>query len=139
MTSNTSRIIDNNWHPQSHQNEKEEMFESILSSALIIFENRIMITVKTESMKIEVLGAVPLGSDHILSEPALSFVGFLCAKFEGRRQQLLQQRKLTSIEYDSLQVPTFQNRPEVLADDWLCASVPPDVEDRRVEITGPVG
>jgi malate synthase len=90
-------------------------------------------------MKIEVLGAVPLGSDHILSEPALSFVGFLCAKFEGRRQQLLQQRKLTSIEYDSLQVPTFQNRPEVLADDWLCASVPPDVEDRRVEITGPVG
>lgn len=115
------------------------MFESILSSALIIFENRIMITVKTESMKIEVLGAVPLGSDHILSEPALSFVGFLCAKFEGRRQQLLQQRKLTSIEYDSLQVPTFQNRPEVLADDWLCASVPPDVEDRRVEITGPVG
>ena len=125
---------------QSHHisNEKEEIFESILLPSLF-FENHIMITVKSESIKIEVLGAVPLGTDHILSEPALSFVGFLCAKFEGRRQQLLQQRKLTSIEYDSLQVPTFQNRAEVLADDWLCAPVPPDVEDRRVEITGPVG
>ncbi len=92
----------------------------------------------TPNIDVKILGRIPDGAADILSPDALRFVGFLCAKFESRRQALLHQREVTVVSYDALQVPSFQKSKEVSADGWRCAPIPKDVLDRRVEITGPV-
>jgi malate synthase len=85
-----------------------------------------------------------ISADEILTPDALRFVGYLCNTFGERRQELLKARKVRSIEFDSGEEPKFLSPSEKNgspgADDpsWRCASIPDDIKDRRVEITGPV-
>jgi malate synthase len=75
----------------------------------------------------------------MLTPDALRFVGTLCAKFEVRRQEILQARKAKAIEYDAGELPHFvSNSPAARDPTWRCAPIPSDIQDRRVEITGPV-
>mmetsp|Transcript_17649 Transcript_17649/g.26152 ORF Transcript_17649/g.26152 Transcript_17649/m.26152 type:complete len:540 (-) Transcript_17649:141-1760(-) len=83
----------------------------------------------------------PVAESHrsILTNEALQFVGFLCHKFDDTRQTLLSQRKVKATQFDAGQLPTFVSNSQAARDpSWKCASVPADVQDRRVEITGPV-
>mmetsp|Transcript_31252 Transcript_31252/g.47842 ORF Transcript_31252/g.47842 Transcript_31252/m.47842 type:complete len:549 (-) Transcript_31252:288-1934(-) len=76
---------------------------------------------------------------EILTADALRFVGFLCAKFEDRRQTLLKNRELRATEFDSGINPSFLKASQASLDPhWRCAPIPQNVQDRRVEITGPV-
>jgi len=77
---------------------------------------------------------------EILTPDALRFVGFLCHKFEDRRQALLAARDVRTISYDAGNLPHFRTTPPTDSDDddWQCAPIPTDLQDRRVEITGPV-
>jgi len=78
-------------------------------------------------------------SGEILSSDALNFVARLSAEFEPRRQELLTLRRFRQTEIDARRFPDFlEETAGIRARDWTVASIPRDLEDRRVEITGPV-
>ena len=98
-----------------------------------------MIEFKSESIHVQVLAPESAAPKEVLTEDALRFVGLLCAKYENRRQALLEARTLRATEFDGGAVPTFvKNHPASKDSTWRCAPIPSDIQDRRVEITGPV-
>lgn len=97
-----------------------------------------MLTFQSEHLNVQVLAADSAASRELLTPDCLRFVGTLCAKFEGRRQALLDSRKTRAAAYDAGEQPSFVADHPSKSTDWMCAPVPEDVADRRVEITGPV-
>src|SRR5688500_13227768 len=89
------------------------------------------------SSKVTIAGPGTRESERILTAEALSFLGSLHATFGARRHELLQHRK---IRWDALQAGThtltFATTGPALGE-WRVAPAPPDLDDRRVEITGP--
>ena len=82
-------------------------------------------------------GSVP-GSDEILTPEALAFVEALERAFEPRRRALLKARAERRAALAA--GGTLDLLPEtagVRASDWSVAAAPADLDDRRVEITGP--
>src|SRR5579883_672954 len=76
---------------------------------------------------------------EILTPQALQFVASLGAEFEARRQELLARRRVRQAEIDAGQLPDFlAETAEIRAQEWTVAPIPADLQDRRVEITGPV-
>src|SRR4051794_7982806 len=87
---------------------------------------------------IAVTGAMTPAYAEILTPEALRFVAMLAREFEGRRQELLQQRVERQATIDAGEMPNFLDETrEIRAGDWTVAPVPADLQDRRVEITGP--
>ena len=90
--------------------------------------------------------AVPAGVEvtapadaQILSKEALAFVAMLHRELGGRRRELLERRVERQRELDAGAIPTFLDETrDVREGDWRVAPPPPDLQDRRVEITGPV-
>lgn len=98
-----------------------------------------MIEFRSENIHVQVLAPPSDAAEQILTQDALRFVGLLCSKYESRRQALLDERKQRAVLYDAGSVPTFvANHPASKDPTWRCAPIPPDIQDRRVEITGPV-
>ena len=83
-------------------------------------------------------GGVSQRYGEILSPQALTFVAKLARKFEGRRRELLALRARRQAEFDAGRLPDFlpETRP-IRETDWTVGQVPRDLQDRRVEITGP--
>jgi malate synthase len=75
---------------------------------------------------------------QVLSPPALAFLARLERTFGKRRSDLLQARQAFQAQLDAGAVPTFleETRP-VREAAWQVAATPLDLQDRRVEITGP--
>ena len=74
----------------------------------------------------------------ILTPEALAFVAGLHRRFNPRREELLKAREVRQHDLD--QGAGFGFLPgtaHVRAGDWKVAPVPKDLQDRRVEITGP--
>jgi malate synthase len=79
------------------------------------------------------------GYAEILSRPALEFIVELQRKFGGRVKELLARRQEIQAKLDRGEKPDFlAETAKVRAGDWTVAPVPADIQDRRVEITGPV-
>ena len=79
------------------------------------------------------------GYEAILSRPALDFIVELQRKFGARVEQLLAKRQEVQARLDRGEKPDFlAETAKVRAGDWTVAPVPSDIQDRRVEITGPV-
>jgi len=100
-----------------------------------------MIEFRSEDIHVRVNAPDSAAANEILTPDALRLVGLLCEKFDGRRQAILQARKQKAVQYDAGEEPKFLDNPNdpARADPtWQCAPVPQDVQDRRVEITGPV-
>ena len=99
-----------------------------------------MISFRSENIDVEVHAPPSAAATELLTPDALRFVGYLCSKFEARRQNLLALRNTRAVAYDAGDVPKFINDEHPAAKDpsWRCAPVPDDIQDRRVEITGPV-
>jgi malate synthase len=77
--------------------------------------------------------------EPILSDEALEFVALLHREFNGRREELLAAREARKLRLDAGELPDFlPETREIREGDWTVAPVPPDLLDRRVEITGPV-
>ncbi|GAB5080023.1 malate synthase A [Arthrobacter sp. AD-310] len=78
--------------------------------------------------------------DEVLTPDALSFIGKLHRATAGRRQELLQARRTRRAEIAAGQDPRFLRETEHIRNDpsWRVAPPAPGLEDRRVEITGPV-
>lgn len=71
---------------------------------------------------------------EILTPDAKAFITRLHRTFDKRRKALLSDRKKRQREFDIGKLPDFLKATE----SWQIAPVPNDLEDRRVEITGPV-
>lgn len=98
-----------------------------------------MLEFRSEDIHVQVLASPSEAANAILTTDCLRFVGTLCAKYEGRRQALLAARVARAIALDGGAIPSFvKDHPASQDDTWKCASVPADIQDRRVEITGPV-
>ena len=78
-------------------------------------------------------------STRVLTPEALAFVARLAEKFESTRRVLLERRKARQADFDRGVLPDFLTETQgVRRDSWKVAPPPKDLEDRRVEITGPV-
>src|SRR5580700_7387923 len=76
---------------------------------------------------------------RVLTAEAQAFLRKLAARFEPRRQQLLARRRTVQQAIDNGKFPDFlPETAEIRKGDWKVAPIPKDLEDRRVEITGPV-
>jgi malate synthase len=76
---------------------------------------------------------------EILTPDAKAFLSKLSNTFEPRRQELLARRKTLQKELDGGKLPDFlPETASIRKSDWKVASIPKDMLDRRVEITGPV-
>ena len=75
---------------------------------------------------------------EILTPAALTFLVSLSRKFESTRQTLLAKRDARQKEFDAGVLPDFlPDTKNIREGQWVVASVPADIQDRRVEITGP--
>src|ERR1700692_2608239 len=76
---------------------------------------------------------------EILTPDAKAFLSKLSNTFEPRRQELLARRTTLQKELDGGKLPDFlPETASIRKSDWKVASIPKDMLDRRVEITGPV-
>src|SRR4051794_2154745 len=88
---------------------------------------------------IEVLGARDGALGEVLTDEALAFVADLHRTFDGRRRDLLAQRAERQRRFDEGELPGFlPDTRAVREGEWSVAAAPADLQDRRVEITGPV-
>ena len=77
--------------------------------------------------------------DAILTPDALAFVVRLARAFEARRRERLQARVARQAELDAGVLPDFlPHTQKIRHAAWTGPSIPHDLADRRVEITGPV-
>src|SRR5690349_21941358 len=59
-------------------------------------------------------------------------------RFDGRRRALLDARQDRQARFDAGEPPDFPRETlEIRASDWTVGAIPADLQDRRVEITGP--
>jgi malate synthase len=75
---------------------------------------------------------------NILSDEATAFLTALHEKFNAERLQLLERRVAQQIIFDSGKFPEFPKETQELREaNWTAGRIPHDLQDRRVEITGP--
>ena len=88
---------------------------------------------------IEIRGPITAEFAEILTPEAMAFVATLVRTFSGRREELLQRRVQRQAEIDAGKMPDFLPETErIRQGNWTVAPIPDDLQDRRVEITGPV-
>src|SRR6266568_591568 len=87
---------------------------------------------------IEITGPITPEFAEILTPDAMSFVATLIRTFSDRREELLQKRAQRQSLLNSGVMPDFLPETEhIRKGSWTIAPVPQDLQDRRVEITGP--
>src|SRR5215469_6203674 len=74
----------------------------------------------------------------LLDGPALDFIAALCDRFSGERDAMLAKRTERQKKLDKGALPDFLPETRAIREDgWKVAPIPADLQDRRVEITGP--
>jgi malate synthase len=87
----------------------------------------------------EIAGPVFSETESILTPEALDFLQELHRNFNPRRLELLEARAKRQQELRSGKYPDFLSETaSVRSSDWKVCEAPKDLNDRRVEITGPV-
>ncbi|BCL78247.1 malate synthase [Ktedonobacteria bacterium brp13] len=88
---------------------------------------------------ITILGDITPDFAKILTPDALDFIAQLARTFEPQRQALLQRRQQRQAMLNTGELPGFlQETAHIRAGEWIIHPIPEDIQDRRVEITGPV-
>ena len=86
----------------------------------------------------ELTAALSPSFDEILTADALRFLEKLEREFGARRLSMLRARVARQEEFDAGGMPDFLPATRhVRAGDWKVAPIPADLQNRRVEITGP--
>ena len=87
---------------------------------------------------LEVVGPVNAAYAEILNDGALVFIADLCAEFAPRVAELMDLRVTRQQEIDGGTLPDFlPDSRGIQESDWTVCPIPADLQDRRVEITGP--
>jgi malate synthase len=86
--------------------------------------------------QVEVLGPA---DEEVLTPKALDFVARLHRELNPHRLELLERRRGRQAELDAGALPSFlEGTRGIREGGWRVAPAPPDLRDRRCEITGPV-
>jgi malate synthase len=89
--------------------------------------------------RVEILGSVAEAQDRILTPDALAFVAQLQREFAAARNALLGRRAARRADLAAGGSLTFPaETEEIRRREWTVGPAPHDLQDRRVEITGPV-
>lgn len=94
----------------------------------------------TDIQAIELLADIsPTHRQRVLTPNALAFIEQLHLRFNQQRLSLLAARQQRQTLIDEGQMPDFlPHTAHIRQSDWTIAPLPSDLQDRRVEITGPV-
>jgi malate synthase len=85
-----------------------------------------------------ILGAMSPGYEKVLTAEAIDFAVELQREFGAERRRLLARRGEIQRRLDTGWKPDFLPETETIRNgDWRVAPIPRDLQDRRVEITGP--
>jgi malate synthase len=88
---------------------------------------------------VQILDVITPAYAEILTPEALKFLGELHRRFDARRAERLAERVKVQEAIDAGALPDFPaETADIRAKEWTVAPIPKDLEDRRVEITGPV-
>src|SRR5436305_3893831 len=94
---------------------------------------------KSKIQGVELRGAWGPRYEEILNEATLAFLADLHRRFNGTRLALLDAREARQKIFDAGGLPDFLPETRAIREgDWRVAAIPDDLQDRRVEITGPV-
>ena len=90
------------------------------------------------SQKLKIVGELTEQAKEILTPDAIEFIVSLHEKFNERRKELLLKREERQKQLDAgVQLDFLKETEEIRNGDWTIAPLPQDLQDRRVEITGP--
>src|SRR3984893_6780041 len=88
---------------------------------------------------IDITGRITSDYAEILTPDAVAFAARLQRTFGVRRDELLPSRAPRQRGFDAGELPDFLDETRSIREaSWVCAAIPDDIQDRRVEITGPV-
>src|SRR5271166_727320 len=88
---------------------------------------------------VEILAHAHPGQERVLTPAALQFIAELQRRFNARRVELLAARTERQKRLDAGEKPDFlEETHNIRESEWTVAPIPADLQDRRVEITGPV-
>ena len=88
---------------------------------------------------VDIHGKGSTSQETVLSKQAIEFLQGLHGEFQTRREDVLALRVNKQEAFSSGQFPRFLPETAQLRDDaWKVAAAPKDLENRRIEITGPV-
>ncbi len=91
-----------------------------------------------EVQGVDIRGPVEGRQHEILTAEALAFVAELQRRFNPRREELLRARAERQQRVEAGETPDFlPDTRQIRETDWSTVPPPPDLLDRRVEITGP--
>lgn len=86
-----------------------------------------------------IVGPYVSGQETIFTEGAIALLASLCREFGSEIPTLLTKRKEKQARIDKGSLPDFLAETRAIRDGaWQIRGIPADLQDRRVEITGPV-
>ncbi|WP_419570409.1 malate synthase A [Rheinheimera sp.] len=93
----------------------------------------------TTTSALTILGAMHSGFEQILTPEAQQLLVELTREFRPQLKALLAARQSRQQQFDGGALPDFlPETASIREGDWSVAAIPADLQDRRVEITGPV-
>ncbi len=93
---------------------------------------------QTPAPQVTVSGIAPYQAP-LLTPAATGFLAALHQAFDARRRELLAERRRRQQAFDAGALPDFRtDTAAIRAGEWRVAPIPAALQDRRVEITGPV-
>ena len=92
-----------------------------------------------QESRIEITSEIPQEFQEILTPEAVAFVAELDRRFHRIRDELLSKRHVRQKRLDQGELPNFLSETVHIRNDrtWTVSDNPIDLQDRRVEITGP--
>ncbi len=88
---------------------------------------------------VSITGSMGPRYDEVLTPLALDFIVDLQRRFNETRKRLLKLRSERQKRFDAGEVPDFLPETKHIREgSWKVGAIPQDLQDRRVEITGPV-
>ncbi|WP_423840200.1 malate synthase A [Vibrio mytili] len=100
-------------------------------------ENKPQPSMQTQG-QLEVTGVIAPEHQAIFPLEAQTFLSLLCENFAERVDQLLQAREEKQTRIDAGELPDFLTETQDIREgSWKILGIPQDLQDRRVEITGP--
>ncbi len=89
--------------------------------------------------ELQIKSAIKPEYAEVLNDEAFALLSELVQEFATRRNELLKQRNLRQARFDDVELPDFlPETAHIREGDWSIRGIPEDLQDRRVEITGPV-
>jgi malate synthase len=87
---------------------------------------------------LQIRGGKGARDGEVLTPEAMAFVADLVQRYQPRLKELLKAREMRQARFDQGELPTFRDDTREIRDgDWRVGDIPADLQDRRVEITGP--